>query len=212
MYCPRCGTPNESGDRFCSACGAALQEPSKPQEQLSPRERIGRTLGTTRRARLTTGATVVALVIAVVAFVALKPSEDTIPRDAYTIAADRLCLGAKGEIVALERRFSRQAGRPDTSVFAQELVPIVTNWRSRFKELDVPSDRTEEAQGLEAALLEAEIRIAGLARVAGMGNEEKTLASAQQADLASTGVEEAVASLGLSHCAQATIGLSPNPG
>jgi hypothetical protein len=170
---------------------------------------MSRVLGTTRRARLTTAATAFALVIAVIAFVALKPSEDTIPRDAYTIAADRLCLGAKGEIVALERRFSR---RPDTSVFAQELVPIVANWRSRFKQVDVPSDRTEEAQGLEAALLEAEIQIAGLARVAAQGNEEKTLASAQQADLASTGVEEAVASLGLSHCSQATIGLSPNSG
>jgi rRNA maturation endonuclease Nob1 len=208
VYCPRCGTPNEPGDRFCSSCGATLKKDSAPREQLSFRDRIGRVAGTTRKARLTTAATAVALVVAVVAFIALKPNEETIPRDAYTIAADRLCLDAKRGIVAAERR----AGQGDTSAFAQELVPVVANWRSRFGKLHVPRNRTEEAQNLEAALLEAEIRIAGLGRVAQRGNEKEIVESAKQADAASAGVEEAAASLGLSHCAAATIGFSASSG
>lgn len=208
MHCPRCGTPNEPGDKFCSACGAALREPSTPQERLSPRERISGLLGTTRKAQLVTAATVAALVTAVIAFIALKPAEDTIPRDAYTIAADRLCLDAKSEIVAVERRFSRQTGPHDTSTFAGELVPIVATWHSQFGALPAPKDRIESAQLLEAALLEAEVQIAGLARVATRGGKKKTLESAKQADAASAGVEEAVSALGLSRCAAATIGFT----
>jgi predicted nucleic acid-binding Zn ribbon protein len=207
VHCPRCGTPNDPGDRFCSSCGAVLKTDSAPREQLSFRERLRRLLGTTRQARLLSAATVIALVVAVIAFIALKPSGDTIPRDAYTIAADRLCLDAKGEIVAVERG----AGHGDTSAFARELVPIVAAWRSEFGKLHVPGDRTEEAQNLQAALLEAEIQIAQLARVAQLGNEKRTVESAEQADRASASVEEAVASLGLSHCAAATIGFSATP-
>ena len=207
MYCPRCGTPNEDGDRFCSSCGAGLQKAKEPQEQVSARDRLGRIVGTTRKARLITGATVLALVVAVIAFIALEPdSEETIPRDGYTIAADQLCLKAKGEIVAAERR----AASGGTAAFATELVPIVADWRSRFEALAVPADRTEEAQQLEAALLEAEVQIGGLARVATDGDKAEIIASAKRSDAASAGVEEAVASLGLGECAGATIGLAGN--
>jgi uncharacterized Zn finger protein (UPF0148 family) len=204
VHCPRCGTPNEAGDRFCSSCGAALQAPKDPKERISIRERAVRIVGTTRKARLITAATAIALTVAIAAFIALKPSEDTIPRDGYTIAADQLCLEAKGDIVAAERR----AAAKGTSAFAEELVPIVASWRSRFEALAVPSDRTEQAQQLEGALLEAEAKIGGLARVAATGDRAEILASAKRSDAASAGVEAAVASLGLSECASATIGLS----
>lgn len=171
------------------------------------RERLTAIVGRTRKARWVTAATAFAIAVAVAAFIALKPSDATIPHDAYTIAADRICLGAKGEIVAIEER-ARKRGS-DASTFARALVPIVATWRSRFQALRVPSDRVEEAQRLEAALREVELRIASLARVAGAGNRAATIASAKRADAAATEVEEAVSSLGLSHCARATIGLSP---
>lgn len=209
VYCPRCGTPNEPDDRFCSACGASLKKTSEPKEQLSPRERLGRIVGTTRRARWITGATLAALVAAVVAFIALEPSEDGIPRDAYTISADQLCLNAKSEIVSAERHFGRQAGGGTTSALAHELVPIVAAWRSDLGKLAVPADRAALARELEAALLEAEIQIAALARVAARGDERATLVSAKRADAATSGVEAAAASLGLSRCAAETIGLTP---
>lgn len=206
MYCPRCGTPNESGDRYCSACGATLQDTAAPKERVSFGQRLGRIAGSTRKARIVTAATVLALVVAVVAFIALKPDEETIPRDAYTITADKLCLGAKGEIVAAER----QASRGDADSFARALVPIVASWRDQFEALSVPSNRVEQAEALEGALLEAEAKLGGLARVAASGGKTEIVASAEEADAASAKVEEAVAGLGLSECASATIGLSSN--
>ncbi|HEX5711714.1 MAG TPA: hypothetical protein VFX85_00185, partial [Solirubrobacterales bacterium] len=98
----------------------------------------------------------------------------------------------------------------DVDAFAQELVPIVANWRSRFEALQVPSDRVAQAEGLEGTLLEAEVELGGLARVAASGDRREVVASAEEADDASVGVEEAVAELGLSECASARIGLSEN--
>ncbi len=208
MYCPRCGAPNEQGDRFCSACGAELREDSAEKEPINPRERLGRIVGTTRKARIVTAATVVAFVVAIAAFFALKSNEDSIPRDAYTLAAERLCFDAKAEIVTTERR----ASKGETDQFARELVPIVATWRSGMSELKVPPDRTEQAALLEAALLEAEVKIGKLARVSSDGDRAAVVASARQADAASTDVEEAVSGLGLTQCARATIGLARQGG
>jgi predicted nucleic acid-binding Zn ribbon protein len=205
VYCPRCGTPNEDGDRYCSACGATLEKAAaEPKEQLSTRERLARILGTTRKARLITAATALALLVAVIAFFALDTAEEeAIPRDGYTLAAERICLDAKQEIVAAERQAT--AGS-----LASSLVPVVASWRAQFEALAVPADRGEQAQGLEAALLEAETELGGLARASRAGTKAEVLASAKEADAASARVEEAVAELGLGECAAATIGLSRN--
>jgi hypothetical protein len=202
VYCPRCGTPNESADRFCSACGTALKEVSSPAEKRSLGQRIVLLVGDTRKARWITAATVGAIAVAIAAFITLKPSDDGIPRDAYTIEADQICLSAKRQIVAAER-----SGRAST--FAAALVPIVGSWRSQVSEMIVPVDRIEQAQQLEIALRDVEIQIAQLARIAHQGNERRTLASAKQADAATSRVEDAVVSLGLSQCAAATIGVAP---
>jgi len=164
-------------------------------------------VGTTRKARLITAGTVVAVAVAVAAFVVLKPAKDEIPHDAYTIAAEKMCLEAKHRIVEAERVSVRGS---EPGGFAQALVPIVGTWRSKFQELTAPGNRVEEARQLEAALLGAEIAIAKLARTATRGDEKATLASARQADAATTSVEEAVSSLGLTQCASATIGFSPS--
>lgn len=150
-----------------------------------------------------------ALAVAIAAFFALDSDDKTIPRDAYTVAADSLCLEAKEQIVAAERRFGSASGPADLSALAAELVPIVANWRSRLQDLVVPADRIEQAQELEAALLGAAVKIGGLSRDAAEGEARKTVASAGEADAASAGVEEAVSSLGLSRCAAATIGIAP---
>ena len=208
MYCSRCGTPNQPGDRFCSSCGAGLGSTETSAQGPSPRERIGRLVGTTRKARLVSAGTAAALTVAVVGFVVLKPTKDEIPRDAYTIAADRICLEAKRRIVAVEQSSVRGS---DPGGFAQALVPAVGTWRSQFGRLVVPTDRTEEARQLAAALLEAEIGIAKLARSEARGDKRAVLAAAKRADEATSRVEEAVSSLGLDECASATIGISPNP-
>jgi Double zinc ribbon len=206
VHCPRCGTPNEPGDRYCSSCGATLKAPSDPGEPVSTRERLGRLLGTTRKARLITVATVIAILVAVAAFIALDPAEDEIPRDAYTVAADRLCLDSKRSIVVIERSFAAQG----PAAVARELVPVIAAWRSQLNDLNAPADRKDLARELEAALLQTEVQIAGLARIAKGGETRQIVAKAREADAASTEVEEAVAALGLSECAEAAIGLTPN--
>ena len=152
----------------------------------------------------------IALAIAVVAFFALgEDDEGTIPRDSYTIAADQMCVAAKRQIVAVQRERLR-GETPDTATGARNLLPVVSEWRSDFDALQVPSDRLEQARDLDAALQEVERQIGALARIAASSGREEILARAKEADEASTVVEEAIADLGLSNCSRLTIGLTQN--
>lgn len=151
-----------------------------------------------------------ALIVAVVAFFALgEDDEEAIPRDAYTIAADRMCIAAKRQIVALQRE-GLKGETPDIASGARNLLPVVAEWRSDFDSLQVPADRSEQARDLDAALQEVEREIGALARVAADSEREEILAQAAEADEASTAVEEAVADLGLGQCSSLTIGLTQN--
>ncbi|MGB7589035.1 MAG: hypothetical protein WBM00_10040, partial [Solirubrobacterales bacterium] len=104
-------------------------------------ERLRPIVGETRRARLFTAGTALALAVAVAAFIALNPKDDkTIPRDSYTLAAERICLGAKRQIVAAEQSAVRQAKHGDISAVARALVPIVASWRAELGVLKTPQD------------------------------------------------------------------------
>jgi hypothetical protein len=209
VYCPRCGTPNEAGDRYCSACGTALRRDDASGQGTSWRGRIGKLVGTTRKARWVTAATALAIVVAIASFIVLEPDDDGIPRDGYTLAAERICLDAKQQIFAVGQSFRASADSEGTSEFARDLLPAVTAWRLQLAEMEVPDDRVNEAAQLITALREVEARIARLARAARASGPEGTVASAAQADEASTAVEEAVASLGLDECANVKLGFIP---
>lgn len=168
-------------------------------------------VGTDQKTRLITVATAFALVVAIVSFIALEPDDETAALDGYTISADRICLEAKRGIVEVEQKAGEPPGGVDVNALAKDLLPIVGTWSSQLQRLNVPADRTADVRQLEAALLEAEIKIAGLARVSSRGNQRQTVASAKLADAASTEVEEAVAALGLPRCAKATIGITTTP-
>jgi hypothetical protein len=175
------------------------------------RERLQGLVGNDRRTRFLTAATAVAIVVAIVSFIALDPAEDTTAPDRYTISADRICLEAKRGIVEVEQQAGEGPRGVDVSALANDLLPIVATWHSQLQRLNAPADRVADVDRLEAALLEAEVKIAGLARVASRGDQSKTVASAKLADAASTEVEEAVANLGLPRCAEATIGITTTP-
>lgn len=204
MYCSRCGTQNEEGDRFCSSCGASLQAgggEQKPQRPL--RERLGSLIGTSRKARLTTLGTVVALIVAVIAFIVLKPADEDsgeIPRDSYTVAADNQCLAAKQRIVAVERE-AIEGG--DAAL--GRLVPVISGWRGEFEGMRVPTDRAEEARHLAEALRQVEIQLSGLTLAAEEGATQDAIANAKKVDTASSEVEKAISELGITHCARRTI-------
>lgn len=214
MLCPRCGTENEAGDRFCSSCGASLRKPAADdKERRTLRERFGGLAGPTRQARIVTALTALALLVAVAAFIALDPAEDEndIPRDAYTIEAEAVCLDAKREIIAAQGQGPEDAAGSGPGAFAAALVPVTGDWRAGLEELAVPPDRTEEAGELDRALREVQIELAQLALVpAGEGRE--ALARAEEVDLASIRVEEAIDDLGLSACGRRAIGIRASNG
>jgi hypothetical protein len=214
VHCPRCGTENEPGDRFCSNCGATLGRAEKPAEQLPIGERIKRLVGTSRRSQLITIGTVVAIVVAIVAALALPANEGgEIPRDAYTIAANRICVNSKKEIGdAGSRALANTPNGADPGEYARSLVPIVAQWRVDFNGLDVPDDRTEQANALNGALLEVEVQASSLALAAKRGAADLP-ARAQRVDQLTEGVETAIANLGLDECAGIAIAPgAPAPG
>lgn len=210
MYCSRCGTQNEEGDRFCSSCGASLQAGDAEGTPPRPlRQRLIALVGTSRRAQLTTLGTVVALVVAVTAFIVLKPADEDngeIPRDSYTIAADNMCVAAKQKIVAVEREALGAKKGGDTALAG--LVPVISGWRGEFEAMRVPTDRVEQARHVAEALRQVEIQLAGLSLAAGEGGSTGAVASAKKVDEASSEVERAISELGLADCARRTIGFS----
>ncbi|HEU5064246.1 MAG TPA: zinc ribbon domain-containing protein [Solirubrobacterales bacterium] len=211
MFCPRCGSENREGDRYCSSCGAELPRPDAgPAEQKSLRERLAALIGTSRSARLLTAGTAGALLLAVVAFVALPADDDEIPQDAYTLAADQLCVSQKRAIVAMGSE--ALSGGGGLAAYASGLVPIVVEWRSALNELSPPADRVPLAEELSLALRKVAVEAGALGRLARTGGQEEVVAYAERVDKATGGVEEAIANLGLTRCDQMGIALAAGNG
>ena len=205
MHCPRCGTQNREGDRYCVGCGAELPGTgSEPRRKRSLRGRVAALIGTTRRARQLTAATAVALVIAVVAFIALKPSDDGAPNDPYTLAADATCVVAKRHIGTAQRRFF-QPGQQGQ--YAGAIVRIVAEWRAALAGLSPAADQRDDAAALDAALREVEIEAAALARIERQAtNRRAVLSRARRVDAATGKAEAEIESMGLQRCAAIRLG------
>jgi zinc-ribbon domain len=214
MHCPRCGAHHEEGDQYCAACGAALPAArSEPRQALSPRERLAGLVGGTPRARLLTAGTALALALAVVAFVALKPEggEEGPRHDPYTLAADATCVRGKQLIAAAEQRSLSRGYHSDRGEYAGAVVRIVAQWRAALAELSPPADRAAQAQSLGAALANVEVKAGTLARIERESSNGSTaLAYAQKVDDATAEVEQAISALGLERCAAIRLGEQAN--
>ena len=201
MYCPRCGTENQPENRFCVSCGSELAGDSKAKS-LPPRERIARLVGTTPRARLLSAATALALLVAIAAFLALKPSEDDGARNtSFTRAADRICVEQMGTVAALEQQ-ALQKGGQDVGAFASALVSVVAEWRFAVQDLPASPLDAEAAHALDSALLDALIRAGALARVARTGSSGEIAEEARRVDEASVEVGHQIEQLGLDRCSE----------
>jgi zinc-ribbon domain len=213
MHCPRCGAYHEEGDRYCAACGAALPSArSEARPALSPRERLARLVGQTRSARLLTAGTVIAISIAIVAFIALKPAGEEGPRhDPFTLAADATCVRAKQLIVAAERRSLSPGYHSDRGQYAGAIVRIVAQWRAALAELSPPADRAAQTESLDSALANVEVKAGSLARLERESRNRNTLlAYAHNVDDATAEVEQTITAMGLDRCS--AIHLAEQPG
>jgi hypothetical protein len=208
MFCPRCGTENDAGNRFCVSCGAEMSKLSSgaPAEKLSLGQRLQHLIGTSRRARLLSAATAAAIVIAIIAFAALKPKDDnSIPQDAYLRTLDASCVEEKERVSSLELE-TLATRPPNVEEFAADLVRAVTEWRLNIQSGPPPSVHAEGVAVLEAALLNVLIEAGALARVTRDGAPARAIAGQAQAiDAATAEVDRAIQTLGLSRCNAVTV-------
>jgi hypothetical protein len=212
VYCPRCGAHCKTGTKFCSSCGETLDAglPAKAVEKRRLRDRLAKMAGENRTARLLTAGTAVAAVVVVAAFLALPSDDgaDEIPYDAYTRAADRLCVAEKQAIVAAgQAALAESGGVAQLAAYAGGVVPIVVEWRSSIEDLSAPADRAEQAENLSQALRRVAVEAGATARVARTLGQKAALVRANEVDAATAEVEEAVDELGLRRCANLRIGV-----
>jgi hypothetical protein len=214
MYCPRCGAESKEGARYCASCGHGL--PGK--EVASPpadgdgdgglRGGLGRVIGRDRRTRLLTVGTALALIVALIAFLALDTGDEegtTVPQDAYTRALDTACVQHKGEIAAAQREALKQQGAFVSAGYAEAFVPIVGEWRKELDEATIPADRTELVGDLQGALLEVQIEAGTFARALREGNKGELVTAAGDLEAATENVEAAIVGLELQRCSHLRI-------
>lgn len=212
MFCPRCGAENEQGSRYCASCGNEFhrtsstgdREPAKPGGFGAALERV---VGTNRRTQMITLGTVVALIAAVAAFVALAPADDeaTVPQDALTRALDVRCVQHKAEIAAAQRRALTSESLGAVSRYGESMVPVAGAWRTELGRAEVPPDRTKLVDALSAALLEVEIEAATLGRAARESKHRELATAAARVDAATAHVEDAIQALELERCSDLVI-------
>jgi zinc-ribbon domain len=210
MYCPRCGAESKEGVRYCASCGNELPgkesaSPSSAGGDGGLRASLERLVGRDRRTRLLTLGTVLALVVAVIAFIALDSGDEgeaTVPQDAFTRALDAACVQHKGEIAAAQREVLDQGG---PAVYAESFVPIVGEWREELGRAAVPADRTGLVSDLGGRLLEVQIEAGAFARALREGNKSELTRAAGDLEAATENVEAAIAGLELQRCSRLTI-------
>ncbi|HEX6601579.1 MAG TPA: zinc ribbon domain-containing protein [Solirubrobacterales bacterium] len=213
MYCPRCGAESKEGSRYCASCGHELPgkgnaSPASGEGDGGLRASLVRLIGQDRKARLLTLGTALALVVAVVGFLALDSGDEgeaTVPQDAFNRELDVACVRHKGEIAAAQKAALEQRGIAAGAGYAEALVPIVGEWREELRRAAVPADRTELVGDLEGALLEVQIEAGAFARALRERNKAELTESAGNLEAATENVEAAIGTLELERCSRLRI-------
>jgi hypothetical protein len=214
MFCPRCGTENEDDNRFCVSCGATLAA-QKPRSEAGPTEgepspapsRLGEAIGTTRRARTVTAVTVLAIAVAVIAFIVLRSgdSEEKVTQDAYLRQLDRQCIEEKTRLSELELATLQPKSASFTS-YVDYLVRDVTEWHSNLQAVPPPAPHVEGVRAVEGALLEVLIAAGHLSTAVRDGSHAEIVRDARVVDAATAQVDPALEFLGLERCAAIAVG------
>jgi hypothetical protein len=222
VFCPSCGAENEEGSRYCASCGREL--PRKPPAPKTSGDTpssadegakkaggfpgtLGRIVGTTRKARLASAGIAIALVVAVVAFVALgSDKETTVPQDGLTKAMDASCVHHKVEIAKAQAEALNGGDLVAVSSYADSVVKVAGDWRIELGRLDPPADRAGLIEDLHEALFEVQIEAGTLARAARESDKTEVAAAAGRVDAATTNVEDAIQNLELERCGRLIFG------
>ncbi len=222
MFCPRCGAENDDSNRFCVSCGAGLaqkRKQAKPDDEAGAapgpnpgvdsegtRSHLGEVIGTTRRARVATALTVLAVAIAVVAFIVLRSNDDegSVQQDAYLTQLDHQCVEEKARLSELETETLQQES-PNFGLFVNYLIRDVTQWHASLQEAAPPAAHVEGVRATEGALLEVLIAAGRLATAVRDGSQTDVVRAAKKVDVATAAVDPSLEFLGLDRCAAVTV-------
>jgi hypothetical protein len=202
VFCPRCGTENAADNRFCVSCGSQLGSgAASPKAKASVRERRTGMIGRSRKERLITAGTVVAVVVAVVAFLVIdSDTGDETP--APPAGADVACIQAK-QAAAKAATQARGQGQAGFQSYSAQLIAALLDFRNTVLSSATPSDAATE---LELALRDAAIDAGGLSRLARDGADGAVIArQARALDSATNRVDTATEAFGLTNCAHVRI-------
>lgn len=216
MFCPRCGAENDDGNRFCVSCGAPLEQKQSREpgarsdstegESSPAPNRLDEIIGTSRRARIVTALTVLAIAVAVVAFIVLRSNDNEggVPQDAYLRGLDRQCVQEKTRLSELEAETLRQES-PDFASFVNYLVRYVTEWHASLQATPPPATHVEGVRAVEGALLEVLIEAGRLGTAVREGSQAGIVKAAERVDVATGQVDPALELLGLERCAAMSV-------
>jgi hypothetical protein len=180
---------------------------------MSVRSRVGTLVGRTRRARIITAATVLALAVAVIAFIALDSgdnSSEPLHQNEYQQRADRICLDGKATLVGVGRQLFTPPQPPDA--FAKYMAisaQTAMETRSKLAALDAPSDLQAEADALDASLVRLTAAARAAERAIRAASPSRIQVAAPRVESATTRTDEAAARLGLIRCAALRVRLRP---
>lgn len=218
MFCPHCGKGNEQGATYCNACGRRLpdlgSEAPPPSERPPLRRRVARLIGTGRRERLASAATVVAIAIAIAALVALGTDALSGGDDAeaeYVERADRVCAERKQALALLAEEASGSPQGSAPTVYAAAAAEVVAGWRSRLAAPGPPAELRAAAGELDEALAAVEAELRGAA-AGGGGGREQLRRLGERLAAPSARAERGIEALGLEACAETPFALGGAPG
>ena len=145
MYCTKCGAPLKDGVKFCTSCGAKVENLAS-QPQSAPPPRAGKRLRPGWKAVLASGAlATVTLAVALGVFLWAAAPRTNTPEGALTLAVEGLAAGDGPRAAqAMELTLSQQAGMRSMTA-AQGQYALLSALRL--------SEDTDASQSLQSARL-----------------------------------------------------------